>query len=277
VTREVKATSIARLVAARFGRSPVRAALMTCWRARRCLRGADAIQNEPDPFFCCTGVLALSCMRSGKAAKMRSILAFMLAALSVASLPGCGAATLRSSGEQRTVEHLDRVIAFGSDRQFPVDLAVRRVSGGTGDYWKPANIEEASAELVRMLPASVSSAASNQHETSACAFSGDDFDEGYADCTKALCARLPEGAQDLPCSFFGRLEVWVQEHWLGGLCSAADWRVNTPLAHSLKADGLRTCPSMSTAIMSTFYKQLAGVVVDHEHLTRVLQDREVDH
>jgi hypothetical protein len=159
---------------------------------------------------------------------------------------------------------LQRIVAVDGEATYPDPLIPNsKESGGR----IPGSLGDAANRLAGMMPTRFT-ASSKAQAAEVCRFgSSEQWEHDFVKCGEVVCAALPSRSKDLGCGYLVRVNEWVEEHWLGGLCRIiATDRNKSPLFRWFSEQKLTQCYQMSEVITAAFYRSAAGLPVSESIL-----------
>lgn len=131
----------------------------------------------------------------------------------------------------------------------------------------PENLIDAAYTLTAIVPTKFD-ASSKIQAAELCGFSSSGkWSRDFVKCGDLVCTSLPATSQDAGCGYLIRVNEWVEENWLGGLCRiVATNREESSLFRWFSGRNLTQCHQMSELVVAAFYRHVAGLPLNESSL-----------
>jgi hypothetical protein len=169
-------------------------------------------------------------------------------------------------GQPQAQVFLQRIVAVDGESSYPDPLVFTSLK-------IPESLLDAGQRLMEAVPTEFT-ASSKTQAARVCAFvSPSDWKHDFEKCAELVCTSLPVGSQDRGCGYLVKVNEWVEEHWLGGLCrTSITNRKESALVRWLSAKNITQCYQMSELITVAFFRYATGLPVNESGLIEALPD-----
>jgi hypothetical protein len=169
----------------------------------------------------------------------------------------------KDEGARQVQVFLERIVVVDGEKTYPDPLVLNRADRTE----IPESLIGAASRLAAIVPLEFT-ASSKAKATELCGFAtSEEWAHDFQKCSEAMCTTLPIESQELTCGYLIRVNEWVEETWLGGLCRITHTNRNkSPLVSWFLERKLTECFQMSEAIAAAFYRHAAGLPVSESSL-----------